>query len=82
MSIVVTGLAFTFPCFVNILVILGVIDHTDLTENRRNFVALVFIVTAILAPDPTPFSMTVLSVPLIILYEISIYVAKRVEYEV
>jgi len=82
MSTIIIGLVFTFPCEVYILVKIGLIDHTDLADNRKNFIAGVFIATAILTPDPTPFSMLILSIPLIILYEISIIVAKRVEYEI
>ncbi len=82
MSTIMVGLVFTFPCLVYILVKIGMIDHTDLTDNRKNFIVGVLLATAILTPDPTPFSMIVLSVPLIILYEISIIVAKRVEYEI
>lgn len=82
MSVAIVGLVFTFPIWVYILVEIGLIDHTDLTENRKNFIVGVMIATAILTPDPTPFSMLVLSIPLIVLYELSILVAKRVEYVV
>ena len=82
LSTVIIGLVFTFPNWVYILVKIGLIDHRDLSSNRRNFILGVSIVTAVLTPDPTPFSMLIISIPLIALYEISIYVAKKAEYEV
>lgn len=82
LSTIMVGLVFTFPCLVYILVKIGIIDHTDLKDNRKNFIVGVLIATAILTPDPTPFSMLVLSMPLIILYELSIVIAKRIEYEI
>ncbi len=82
LSTAAIGVMFTFPNWIYIMVKIGLIDHTDLKENRRNFIAGVFIFTAIITPDPTPFSMLILSLPLIVLFEISIIVAKRVEYEV
>lgn len=82
LSTILIGLVFTFPNWVYILVKIGLIDHEDLVGNRKNFILGVSIVTAILTPDPTPFSMLIISIPLIVLYEISIYVAKKAEYEV
>ncbi len=80
LSVVVVGFVFTFPNWVYILVKIGLIDHTDLVENRKNFVVGVAIATAILTPDPTPFSMLILMIPLLVLYEVSIIVAKKAEY--
>lgn len=78
-GVLVTGLVFTFPCVVALLTMAGIIDQETLKENRPYAILAIFVATAVFTPDPTPFSMLVLSVPLTILYEISVWVAGRLE---
>jgi sec-independent protein translocase protein TatC len=51
-----------------------------MAEKRRYAIVAVFIVAAVLTP-PDPISQISLALPIIVLYEISIWMAKLVERE-
>jgi len=78
-GVTVTGLVFTFPCVVALLAIAGLVDQKTLKENRPYAILGIFVAAAVFTPDPTPFSMLVLSIPLTILYEISVLIAGKLE---
>jgi sec-independent protein translocase protein TatC len=72
-----SGIFYTFPVIIWIIVKADLIEVESLKRNRKQlFVGLLF-VTAILSPDPTPFTMLLMSVPFYILYEITIQVLQR-----
>jgi sec-independent protein translocase protein TatC len=69
-----SGLFYTFPLVLYLLVSVDLLIVDDLKTMRRHiFVALSFI-TAIITPDPTPVSMLLMTIPFYILYEISILI--------
>lgn len=68
------GLIFEMPLFILFLAKLGMVTAAGMRRMRRYNILLIFIVAAILTP-PDPFSQTLMALPLIVLYEISIYVA-------
>ena len=55
----------------------GVVTPEFLVKNRKYAVLAAFVVAAILTP-PDVFSQVLLAVPLFLLFEVSIFVAKRV----
>ena len=69
-----TGLFYTFPLYVYLLVRIDLIRVEDLKNIRRELFVGLSIITAILTPDPTPVSMLLMTIPFFILYEISIIV--------
>jgi len=72
-----SGIFYTFPVIIWIIVKADLLEVESLKRNRKQlFVGLLF-VTAILSPDPTPFTMLLMSVPFYILYEITIQVLQR-----
>jgi len=73
------GLAFTFPIFSTLLVYAGIYDAKDLRSHWREAITALFIVTALMTPDPTPFTTTILFIPMAILYYLAILMAERVE---
>ncbi|MFQ6084966.1 MAG: twin-arginine translocase subunit TatC [Candidatus Bathyarchaeia archaeon] len=77
--IIGSGLSFTFPIFTSLAVRAGMLESRRLVERRRVAIVGILILTAILTPDPTPISMLILSVPMIVLYEVSIWAARRIE---
>ena len=79
LGLVSVGLFFTLPVFIVLAVRFGVIDVDVLIKYRRYIYVAVFAITAILTPDPTPVSMLFLSIPFVILYEVSIAISKRVK---
>lgn len=72
------GLAFELPIFILALVRLRVLTSDQLRKNRR--VALVgIVVLAILLPTVDPVSLALETVPMLLLFEISIWVAVLME---
>lgn len=72
-----TGLLFELPIVVYILSKLGMVGPEFLRKYRKHAVVVVLILAAIITP-PDFFSQVVVAVPILILYEISILVSKRV----
>jgi len=79
--ILMSGLTFTFPVFLVLLVRFGVIGTQVVTRNRRYIYAGLFVITAIITPDGGPIADAALFIPVILLLELSIMVAKRYEKE-
>ncbi|MBS7620288.1 twin-arginine translocase subunit TatC [Candidatus Bathyarchaeota archaeon] len=77
-SILGSGLFYTLPLIVFILVRINLLEVETLRENRRKvFIGLV-VMTAIITPDPTPLSMLLMSIPFYLLYETTIQVIGRI----
>jgi sec-independent protein translocase protein TatC len=73
-----SGLFFTFPIIIWMLVKADLLEVQTLKDNRKQLFAVLLIVTAILTPDPTPFSMLLMSIPFYLLYELTIQILSRV----
>ena len=69
------GVVFELPIVILFLSKLGVINHTQLSKNRKYSILLAFLVGAILTP-PDVVSQCLMAVPLIVLYEVSIILAR------
>jgi sec-independent protein translocase protein TatC len=69
-----TGLTFEIPLVILILVRLGVIGYEAVRKGRKMLVLLAFVVTAFLAP-PDPLSMILMALPLVVLFEITIWLS-------
>lgn len=67
------GITFELPVIMYFLAKMGIVNPGMLRRNRKYAVLIVFIVAAILTP-PDVFSQIMLAIPLIILYEVSIWV--------
>jgi sec-independent protein translocase protein TatC len=73
-----SGVAFLMPIFILGLVRLGVVSSTKLRRNRRiGIVAM--LAFAILLPTVDPVSLALEVVPLIVLFELSIWLAVLME---
>jgi sec-independent protein translocase protein TatC len=75
--ILAAGLVFEFPVLIYFLTKVGVVTPEFLVKNRKYAVLVAFVIAAILTP-PDVFSQVMLAVPLFLLFEVSIFVAKRV----
>ncbi len=69
------GVSFQIPIVVMLLVRLGVVDVESLADKRRYVVVWVFVFAAILTP-PDIISQVLLGVPMLLLYEAGLYLAK------
>lgn len=74
-----TGLVFELPILIYILANLGIMTPKLMRSTRRYAVVVILIVAAVVTPTPDMLTMTVVSIPLFVLYEVSIVVAALVE---
>lgn len=72
------GIAFEVPVAVVLLVRMGVINPDTMAEKRPYIILFAFIVAAIITP-PDVFSQFFLAVPMIILFEVGLFVARRMK---
>jgi sec-independent protein translocase protein TatC len=70
------GLSFELPVFIFFMAKLGIVNAQMLRKQRRYAILIIFIVAAILTPSPDAFSQIIMAIPLMVLYEISIFLAK------
>ncbi len=76
--IIAFGLAFQLPLVLILLVHVGLIKVEKLISFRRYAIVLIFLVAAIITP-PDVVSQIILAIPLMLLYEISILICKRIK---
>jgi len=69
------GIIFELPLVVFFLTHIGLINHNFLARNRRYAILIAFIIAAVFTP-PDVVSQILLAAPMIILYEISIWVSR------
>jgi sec-independent protein translocase protein TatC len=74
-----SGLVFELPVLSFILGTIGIINSKFLRKYWRHSIIVILIVAAIITPTPDPVTQMVFAAPLIILYEISIWVVKLIE---
>lgn len=73
------GLVFELPVVIYVLVKLGVVSRRSLAAKRKYVFVLAFVLAAIITPSIDPFTQTVTAVPLLLLYELSIFLARFAE---
>jgi sec-independent protein translocase protein TatC len=72
------GLSFQLPVLLTLLGKVGFLTAEDLKKRRRYVIVLIFTAAAILTP-PDPITQIGLALPLLLLYEISIFTVKTVQ---
>ncbi|HAR97806.1 MAG TPA: twin-arginine translocase subunit TatC [Syntrophus sp. (in: bacteria)] len=73
------GLSFELPVFIYFLTKVGVVNVRMLRKQRRYAILMIFIASAILTPSPDAVSQIIMALPLMVLYELGILVAKVAE---
>jgi sec-independent protein translocase protein TatC len=73
------GLSFELPIFIFFLTKLGIVNARMLSKQRRYAILIIFIVAAILTPSPDALSQILMAIPLMFLYEVSIFVSRFAE---
>jgi sec-independent protein translocase protein TatC len=74
-----TGLAFTFPVFILPLVEIRLLSVKQLSSARKWVYLLVALGVGLVNPDPTFISSIPIIVPIYVLFEITVYLSKRIE---
>ena len=72
------GISFQLPIVLSLLARIGVVDSQFLKERRKYVVVIIFATAALLTP-PDPITQIGLAIPLLILYELSIFSVKFIE---
>src|SRR5690554_4850070 len=72
------GICFQLPVLMTLLARAGLATSKGMAEKRKYAIVGVFVVAAVFTP-PDPISQISLAIPIVLLYEISIYLAKMVE---
>jgi len=72
------GIIFETPIFIFFLAKLGIVNYKMLCKYRKYFLLLAFFLGAILTP-PDVVTQTLMAIPLIILYEISVQITRVFE---
>jgi len=72
------GILFQMPLLVMVLARIGLVTGKFLRKYRRHAFVIIIIAAAIITPSTDPFSLTIVTIPLYLLFEASIVVATRV----
>ena len=71
------GLVFELPVFVYFLTKVGILTPNFMKKNRKYMLVIILVLSAIITP-PDIFSQVMVCIPLMILYELSIWISKKV----
>ena len=72
------GISFQLPVALSLLARIGIVDAKFLKERRKYVVVIIFAAAALLTP-PDPITQIGLAIPLLILYELSIFSVNIIE---
>jgi sec-independent protein translocase protein TatC len=75
------GVLFQMPLLVMVLARIGIVTARFLRKYRRHAFVLILIAAAIITPSTDPFSLTIVTIPLYLLFEASIIIASRIGKE-
>lgn len=74
--VLLSGLIFELPMISYFLARFGILTPAFMRHYRRHAIVLILIIAAVVTPTTDPFTMSVFSIPMLLLYEISILIAK------
>jgi sec-independent protein translocase protein TatC len=69
------GITFELPILIFFLALFGIVDGKFLLKHFRYAVLAIFLVAAIICPDPSPVGMCIFASPMLVLYFIGVGVA-------
>lgn len=78
MLVVPFGFAFNVPVILTLLAYMGLISSRLLMKFQRHVILVAFIIAGVITPTPDIITQTLLAVPLILLYEVSIVLIRFV----
>jgi sec-independent protein translocase protein TatC len=72
------GILFQMPLLVMVLARIGIVTGKFLRKYRRHAFIIILIAAAVITPSTDPFSLTIVTIPLYLLFEASIIIASRI----
>jgi sec-independent protein translocase protein TatC len=72
------GVIFELPAIIYLLARIGVVSAKMLAQTRRYAIVIITIVAAIITPTGDPYNLLLLAVPMYLLYELGIFLARFV----
>ena len=72
------GVLFQLPLLMAVLARVGIVSARFLKKYRRHAIVVILIAAAIITPSTDPFSLTLVFIPIYLLYEASIILASRI----
>ena len=72
------GVIFELPLVIVILAKLGFVSSAFLRKKRKLVIFLTFVVGAVISPTPDVFSQSMIAVPMILLYEVSVIIVRYI----
>jgi len=69
------GLSFELPVVVMVFVKLGLLTYETMSKTRSYAIVAIFVAAAVLTPTPDIFTLMLMALPMIVLYEICIWLA-------
>jgi sec-independent protein translocase protein TatC len=73
------GLVFEMPVVITFLARIGIVQASWLASKRKVAIIVAFIIAAIVTPTYDPVNQSLVAVPLVVLYEMGIWLAKLVQ---
>lgn len=77
--LLMVGLVFEMPVVITFLARIGIVKSKWLADKRRAAIIVAFILAAIITPTIDPINQSLVAAPLIVLYEMSIWLARLVQ---
>ncbi len=74
--IIAFGLIFELPLFICFLSIAGIVNPSKIGRYRKEIFFVIVVIAAIVTPTPDAFNMSLLAVPLYILFELGLFLGK------
>lgn len=71
------GIVFELPVLTWLLVKIGVVSAPAMSKYRKHSIVIILVVAAIITPTSDVFTLMLVSVPIWLLYEVSVIIAKR-----
>lgn len=75
----IMGLLFEIPVICALFARLGVLHHHQMAKWRRYAIVVALVVAAVITPTGDPFTLMLVGIPIWLLYELGVWIVRRVE---
>ncbi len=79
--IIAFGLIFEMPLFIAFLSIAGIIQPEKLAKYRKEIFFVIVVIASVVTPTPDAFNMSLLAIPLYLLFELGLFLGKKLRHK-